>query len=163
MVRVGWQDVAPSDPRCVLRARGLGQRALQPHASPYRPGNNVGGCQNYGPFLGTLNIKCRITIGIQKETIILTATHMGVSQNRGPHAVSGDYDGPYRASFRGSQTAGFTMFRSISEKCCKPSVLHKIAAAADRFRIHYTIATEVTSAHNCSWGRSCTKVLGFGV
>ena len=84
MVRVGWQDVAPSDPRCVLRARGLGQRALQPHASPYRPGNNVGGCQNYGPFLGTLNIKCRITIGIQKETIILTATHMGVSQNRGP-------------------------------------------------------------------------------
>ena len=36
----------------------------------------VGGCQNYGPFLGTLSIKCRIIIGIQKGTIILTTTHM---------------------------------------------------------------------------------------
>ena len=36
----------------------------------------VGGCQNYGPFLGTLSIWCRSIIGIQKETIILTTTHM---------------------------------------------------------------------------------------
>ena len=36
----------------------------------------MGGCQNYGPFLGTLNIRCRITIGIQKGTIILTTTHI---------------------------------------------------------------------------------------
>ena len=28
---------------------------------------HVGGCQNYGPFLGTLNIRCRIIIGIQKR------------------------------------------------------------------------------------------------
>ena len=27
----------------------------------------MGGCQNSGPFLGTLNIRCRIIIGIQKE------------------------------------------------------------------------------------------------
>ena len=32
----------------------------------------MGGCQNSGPFLGTLNIRCRIIIGIQKGTIILT-------------------------------------------------------------------------------------------
>ena len=25
------------------------------------------GCQNYGPFLGALNIRCRIIIGIQKK------------------------------------------------------------------------------------------------
>ena len=31
---------------------------------------HVGGCQNYGPFLGTLLIKCRIILGIQKGTII---------------------------------------------------------------------------------------------
>ena len=37
-----------------------------------RPGSHVGGCQNYGPFLGTLNSRCRIIIGIQKATIILT-------------------------------------------------------------------------------------------
>ena len=36
----------------------------------------MGGCQNYGPFLGALNIRCRIIIGIQKGTIILTTTHM---------------------------------------------------------------------------------------
>ena len=40
----------------------------------------MGGCQNYGPFLGTLNIRGRIIIGIQKGTIILTTTHMSCSQ-----------------------------------------------------------------------------------
>ena len=33
-----------------------------------------GGCQNYGPFLGALNIRCRIIIGIHKGTIMLTTT-----------------------------------------------------------------------------------------
>ena len=37
---------------------------------------DVGGCQNYGPFLGTLNIRCRITVGIQKGIIILTTIHV---------------------------------------------------------------------------------------
>ena len=36
----------------------------------------MGGCQNYGPFLGTLNIRRRIIIGIQKGTIILTTTQI---------------------------------------------------------------------------------------
>ena len=34
----------------------------------------MGGCQNYGPRLGTLNTRCRIIIGMQKGTIILTTT-----------------------------------------------------------------------------------------
>ena len=34
----------------------------------------MGGCQNYDPFLGTLNIRCRIIIGTQKGTIISTKT-----------------------------------------------------------------------------------------
>ena len=37
----------------------------------------MGGCQNYGPLLGTLNIRCRIIIRTQKGTIILTITHIG--------------------------------------------------------------------------------------
>ena len=37
---------------------------------------HMGGCQNYGPLLGTLNTRCHIIIGIQKRTIILTTTHM---------------------------------------------------------------------------------------
>ena len=37
---------------------------------------HVGCCQNCGPFLGTLNIRCRIIIGIQKGTTILTTTHV---------------------------------------------------------------------------------------
>ena len=36
----------------------------------------MGGCQNDGPFLGTLNIRCRIIIVTQKGTIILTTTHI---------------------------------------------------------------------------------------
>ena len=36
----------------------------------------MGGCQNYGPFLGTLNIRCHIITGTQKGTIILTTTHI---------------------------------------------------------------------------------------
>ena len=34
----------------------------------------MGGCQNYGPFLGTLNIRCRPILGTQKGTIVLTTT-----------------------------------------------------------------------------------------
>ena len=37
---------------------------------------HMGGCQNYGPFLGTLNIRGRIIVGIQKGTIILTTNHI---------------------------------------------------------------------------------------
>ena len=37
---------------------------------------SMDGCQNYGPFLGTLNSRCRTIIGIQKGTIILTTTHI---------------------------------------------------------------------------------------
>ena len=37
---------------------------------------HMGGCQNYGPFLGNLNFRCRIIIGIQRGTIILTTTHI---------------------------------------------------------------------------------------
>ena len=42
----------------------------------------MGGCQNYGPFLGTLNIRCRIIMGIQKGTIILTTSHMFIERER---------------------------------------------------------------------------------
>ena len=37
---------------------------------------HMGSCQNYGPFLGTLNNRCRIIIGTQKGTLILTTTHI---------------------------------------------------------------------------------------
>ena len=36
--------------------------------------DNMGGCQNYGPLLRTLDIRCRTIIGTQKGTIILTTT-----------------------------------------------------------------------------------------
>ena len=44
----------------------------------------MGSCPNYGPFLGTLNIRCRTIIRTQRGTRLLTTTHMGVSENRGP-------------------------------------------------------------------------------
>ena len=39
----------------------------------------MGSCQNYGPFLGTLNIRGRIIIGTQKGTIILTTSQRSPS------------------------------------------------------------------------------------
>ena len=36
----------------------------------------MGSCQNYGRFWGTLKNRCRIIIGTQTGTIILTTTHM---------------------------------------------------------------------------------------
>ena len=47
----------------------------------------MGGCQNYGPFLGTLNNRCRIIIGTQKGTIILTTTH--IDPHTGPRSTVG--------------------------------------------------------------------------
>ena len=42
----------------------------------------MGGCQNYGPFLGTLNIRGRIIIGTQKGAIILTTTQVSSKQTQ---------------------------------------------------------------------------------
>ena len=39
-------------------------------------GRHMGGCQNYGPFLSTLNVRCRTILGTQKGTIILTTTYI---------------------------------------------------------------------------------------
>ena len=36
----------------------------------------MGRCQDYGPFLDPYYIRCRIIIGIQKGTVILTTTQM---------------------------------------------------------------------------------------
>ena len=66
-----------------FRVLGLGQKthnqyldinyacALSPHVYIL-----CGWLSNYGPFLGTLNIRCRTIIGIQKGTIILTTAHV---------------------------------------------------------------------------------------
>ena len=48
--------------------------------------HDKGGCQNYGPFLGTLDIRCRIIIGIQKGTIVLRTTHK-ISSTQSPPCV----------------------------------------------------------------------------
>ena len=39
----------------------------------------MGGSQNYGPCLGTLNSRCRIMIGTPEGTIILTTSHILVA------------------------------------------------------------------------------------
>ena len=48
---------------------------------------HMGGCQNYGPFLGTLNNKCRIIIRTQKGTIVLTTTHMDLPRSEPQSSV----------------------------------------------------------------------------
>ena len=85
----GMQLVARRLPGCFLDAPTCpGGRIAEPFCS--RSVCYMGGCQNHGPFLGTLNIRCRIIIGIQKGTIILTTTnHMLV-----PHGVQAQVSMP---------------------------------------------------------------------
>ena len=40
-----------------------------------------GWLSNYGPFLGTLNIRCRIVIGTQTGTVTLTTTHTSLAES----------------------------------------------------------------------------------
>ena len=54
---------------------------------------HMGGCQNYGFFLGTLNIRGRIIIGTQKGTIILTTTHIYLGHSL--DSLKGGYIGDY--------------------------------------------------------------------
>ena len=44
---------------------------------------HMGGCQNYGPFLGPYYNTAPTIYGTQKETIILTTTHMKESLSGG--------------------------------------------------------------------------------
>ena len=49
----------------------------------------VGSCQNYGPFLGTPNIRCRTILGTQKGTIILTTTQVENCPNSSKVQITG--------------------------------------------------------------------------
>ena len=64
---------------------------------------HMGSCQNYAPFWGTLNIRCRIIIRTQKETLILTTPHMLTHRSK-----SWTYRAPCnsRGSFARSRASG---------------------------------------------------------
>ena len=73
----------------------------------------MGGCQNYGPFLGTLNIRCRILIRTQKGTIILTIMQVAdLWQGKsleflGPLAASGRIGGALTSRIKVLELLGF--------------------------------------------------------
>ena len=50
---------------------------------------HAGSSQNYGPFWGTLNNRCRIMIRIQKGTLILTTTHVEFRSSGSEFTVAG--------------------------------------------------------------------------
>ena len=70
----GWAQVLAAS----AQFRGLIVRSPRADSEFYTilepppPGPHMGGCQNDGPFLGTLTIRCRT----MKGTIILTTAHM---------------------------------------------------------------------------------------
>ena len=68
----------------VLEFRGEGREARKRSSALHSPSLHSGGCQNYGPFLGTLNMRCRLIIGIQKGIIILTTTQTLLQQRCQP-------------------------------------------------------------------------------
>ena len=78
----------------------------------------MGGCQNHGPFLGTLNIKCRIRTGIQKGTMILTITHRRIMERKLVTTIWGVGDHSDK-NWRCCWTAGTATHRA------NPSLLHQ--------------------------------------
>ena len=73
--------LGPRDLGCRFRQGGEPKSCTKSHNPRHMlnselPKSKTGGCQNQGPFLGTLNNRCRIITGtqIQKRTIILTTT-----------------------------------------------------------------------------------------
>ena len=58
----------------------LNQKSSDQTSFPQGAGLNLGGCQQYGPFLGTLYIRCRIIIGV----MILTITHLQMETHNYP-------------------------------------------------------------------------------
>ena len=61
------------------RPETLSQSGKGSSLGPFaRSFTQLGGCQKYGPFLGTLNIRGRIIIGIQQGTTILTTSQLEV-------------------------------------------------------------------------------------
>ena len=66
--------------------------------------NKLGSC---GPFLGTLNNRCRIIIGTQKGTIILTATQLPAMYGSPEAVLKG----------LGSQGLGFVVLLETTITC----------------------------------------------
>ena len=103
----------------------------------------MGGCQNYGPSLGTLNIRCRITLGTQKGTIILTTTLMDC-----PHGV----------------TIANKAIRVFLKKLC---VAHGMAERCFGLMMDaaggYAHGRQAGKQRGLSWNKFCLGVLGFGV
>ena len=71
----GTGEAGDGYPAAVVCTSSLGT-ARRTAQNAQRSTYYMGGCQNYGPFLGTLNSRCRIIMGTQKGTIMLTTTHM---------------------------------------------------------------------------------------
>ena len=90
----------------------------------------MGGCQNYGLRLGTLNIRCRIVMGIQKGTIILPTTYISSIILRGVPLLCGGL----------TQTVGFSFFVR------RPPHLHGIGSSVAE-----------KSRNPCRYSRTPTK------
>ena len=61
----------------IPKKSGKKDRSLRNQSSKLKKKKEAHGCcQNCGTFLGTLNIRCRIIVGIRKGTIILITTHI---------------------------------------------------------------------------------------
>ena len=58
------------------------------HTPTHYSACHKGGCQNYGPFWGTLNTRCRTILGTQKGTIILTTTQKAAMLSPNPGALA---------------------------------------------------------------------------
>ena len=71
----GWRAIGACEER-LNRCRMLQERVQQVTGARQVNWSCLGGCQTHGPFLGTLNTRCRIIIMSQKGALILTTTRL---------------------------------------------------------------------------------------
>ena len=98
---------------------------------------HMGGYQNYGPFLGTLNIRGRIIIGTQKGTIILTTSHMWLQREAFfPRDTASDPACPQRCSSLQVGTGGSGTVRGLPAAQLQAQVLavQQVVLVAPRTR-----------------------------
>ncbi len=96
----------------------------------------MGGCQNYGPFLGTLNIRCRIMIGIQEGTTILTTAHICMCVDRGRKYEYMTLICPYMYTSMHTYMCGHEDVREYSHVCMHVQTWYKV------FRLYYVFPSD---------------------
>ena len=119
---------------------------IRPNPETLKSPAYMGGRQNYGPFLGTLKIRCRVIIGTQKGTILLTTTHIHLPLNRRPNPHTPSINAVNSDSFELTQKSRSIVGHTYSGT--KTFTCNAIPTDTKTRRIHVFAAKRVSAVTN---------------